>query len=188
MERLGISTDLTHPVYRPAEKKFEPLLNSSEAISRLKDLAIEHNISLMKIFNDEVEFGDLLEAARSEKQWKQIRAYINIFYEYSTYMTQRQKLMTMNFLYELLMHREGDIRRLAAELMGIIMVHYDEEYRKELPQGVDKIGSEITALELCNDYFNRIIFPEHKITENHKRWIGYTWKIIINSMLSRVSE
>ena len=107
MERLGVSTDPEDPVFRPAEMKYEPLLSSRESINRLKDLAIEHNISVMKIFNDEVAFGNLLEAARSEKQWKQVRAYINIFYEYSTYMTQKQKQMTMHFLYELLMHSEG---------------------------------------------------------------------------------
>ncbi len=174
MERLGVSTDPDNPVFKPAEKKFEPLLNSRESINRLKDLAIEHNISVMKIFNDGVEFGNLLEAARSEKQWKQVRAYINIFYEYSSYMTQKQKQMTMKFLYELLMHSEGDIRRLAAEVMGIFIANFDEEYRKELPNGVDRIGSELTALELCDEYFRKIIFPDHKITEVHRRWIGYT--------------
>jgi nicotinic acid mononucleotide adenylyltransferase len=188
MERLGVSTDPDDPVFRPAEKKYEPLLNSRESINRLKDLAIEHNISVMKIFNDEVEFGNLLEAARSEKQWKQVRAYINIFYEYSSYMTQKQKQMTMKFLYELLMHSEGDIRRLAAEVMGMFIANFDEEYRKELPNGVDMIGSERTAIELCDEYFRKIIFPDHKITEVHRRWIGYTLKIVINTLLDRVEE
>lgn len=188
MERLGVSTDPEDPVFRPAEKKYEPLLSSQESINRLKDLAIEHNISVMKIFNDEVAFGNLLEAARSEKQWKQVRAYINIFYEYSTYMTQKQKQMTMHFLYELLMHSEGDIRRLAAEVMGIFIANFDEEYRKEIPDGVDMIGSEMTALELCDEYLGKIIFPDHKITEVHRRWIGYTLKIVINTLLDRVNE
>lgn len=185
---LGVSVDLIKTEIIPVAKKFDPLLDSDEAIKRIKDLAIQHNISLMKIFNDEIEFGDLLEAARSEKQWKKIRSYINIFYEYSTYMTQKQKLMTMNYLYELLMHREGDIRRLAAELMGIIIINFDEEFRKEIPIGVKKRGEEYTGLHLCYEYFNKIIFPEHKIADNHKRWIGYTLKIIIKAMLSRAKE
>lgn len=188
MVGLGVSVDLKSKELQKVEKKFEPLMSSAEAIKRIKDLAIEHNMSLMKIFNDEVEFGDLLEAARSEKQWKQIRAYLNIFYEYSTYMTQKQKLMTMNYLYELLMHREGDIRRLAAELMGNIIVYYDEEFRKEIPNGVKLSGEEFSSLDLCDEYFNKIVFPEHKIAENHKRWIGYTLKIIVNAMLSRAKE
>src|SRR5665648_790013 len=188
MVGLGVSIDLTSKEIMPVEKKFDPLLNSNEAIKRIIDLAIKHNISLMKIFNDEIEFGDLLEAARSEKQWKKIRSYINIFYEYSNYMTQKQKLMTMNYLYELLMHREGDIRRLAAELMGIIIVNFDEEFRKEIPKGVKEMGDDYSSLDLCDEYFNKIIFPEHKIADNHKRWIGYTLKIIIKAMLSRAKE
>ncbi len=188
MVGLGVSVDLITTEIQPVEKKFDPLLGSAEAIKRIKDLAIQHNISLMKIFNDEIEFGDLLEAARSEKQWKKIRSYINIFYEYSNYMTQKQKLMTMNYLYELLMHREGDIRRLAAELMGIIIVNFDEEFRKEIPKGVKEMGKEYSSLDLCDEYFNKIIFPEHKVADNHKRWIGYTLKIIIKAMLSRSKE
>jgi len=188
MVGLGVSIDLTSKKIMPVEKKFDPLLNSNETIKRIKDLAIKHNIYLMKIFNDEIEFGDLLEAARSEKQWKKIRSYINIFYEYSNYMTQKQKLMTMNYLYELLMHREGDIRRLAAELMGILIVNFDEEFRKEIPKGVKEMGDDYSSLDLCDEYFNKIIFPEHKIADNHKRWIGYTLKIIIKAMLSRAKE
>jgi len=188
MVGIGVNVDLYSKEIIVPEKKFEPLMTSSEAIKRIKDLSIEHNISLMKLFNDEVEFGDLLEAARSEKQWKQIRGYLNIFYEYSTYMTQKQKMMTMNYLYELLMHREGDIRRLSAELMGSIIVHFDEEFRKELPEGASETGNEYSSLDLCDEYFNKIVFPGHKITENHQRWIGYTLKIVVNAMLSRVNQ
>ncbi len=43
-------------------------------------------------------------------------------------MTQKQKNNDIKFLYELLMHREGDIRRQAADLMGNIIVNYDEDY------------------------------------------------------------
>ena len=41
------------------------------------------------------------------KEIENIRAYMNIFAEYFTY-DPKTKVMTLNFLYELLMHREGD--------------------------------------------------------------------------------
>ncbi len=113
-----------------AEKKAAIPVSTPGGCQSLKHLAIKHNIIVMHKFNSEAAFSDLIEAARSEKNWKSIRAYINILQEYFTYMTQKQKLMTLNFLYELLMHREGDIRRRSADLIGNIIIHYDVEYRQ----------------------------------------------------------
>ena len=85
---------------------------------QFKNIAIDHNIRLMHKLSRELTFGDVLEAARSTRNWKDTRAYLNIFAEYFTYMNQRQKQMAMNFLYDLMFHREGDIRRQAADLLG----------------------------------------------------------------------
>ena len=100
----------------------------------------------MSIFRDESDFGNLIEAARSERQWKNVRTYIGIFEEYSTYMTEHQKLMTLKFLYELLSHREGDIRLQAAGLMGRIIANFNDTYTKELPEGVSLPAKAVTNL------------------------------------------
>lgn len=183
----GISTDLKHQPFQPEEKD-SSLLSPEETVDRLKYLAVEHNIYLMHEFNNEASFGNLIEAARSEKQWKNLRTYINILDEYSTYMTQKQKLMTLYFLYDLLTHREGDIRRQAAVLMGEIITNYDEEYRKELPEGVTRSHEGENSLSLWSQYLETIIFPDHKVTDQHKRWIGYTLKILLHAALESCSR
>ncbi|QHI71275.1 nicotinate-nicotinamide nucleotide adenylyltransferase [Aminipila terrae] len=185
IENMGTSVDLKSDAPLKIEQKGGSLLNTQQTISKLKFLAIEHNIRLMSNFNNETSFANLLEKARSEKQWKNIRAYLNIFSEYSTYMTQKQKLCTLHFLYELLMHREGDIRRLAAGIMAAIIVNYDEEFRKELPEGAHADLEEITALELWKQFIDKIVFPDYKITEQHKRWIGYSLKTLIATMMEK---
>lgn len=185
MLSLGINTDLTSDVVSPAGRKDAALMNPEEVIQELKFIAIRHNILLMHRFNSEVTFGNLLEAARSETNWKNVRAYINIFQEYDTYMTQKQKLITLQFLYELLMHREGDIRRQSAELLGNMIIHFDEEYRKELPEGVKLQYNEITSRELWKTYLDKIITPDHKVTDQHRRWLGYTMKIITSTIFDQ---
>jgi len=183
MEGLGVNTDLSTRELRQPERKDASLFNPHEAVRSLKHLAIKHNIMVMHKFNSESLFSDLIEAARSEKNWKSLRAYINIFQEYFTYMTQKQKLLTLGFLYELLMHREGDIRRQSAELIGNIIIRFDVEYRKELPEGVKREPDEITSLGLWEKYLGLIILPDHKVTEQHRRWLGYTLKIIVGFVL-----
>ncbi len=188
MISLGINTDLSTSTIQTPERGDAVLYHSEEAVRSLKHLAIQHNIHVMHKLNSQAAFGDIMEAARSEKNWKNIRAYINIFGEYFTYMTKKQKIVTINFLYELLMHREGDIRRQSADLIGNIIVHIDEEYRKELPEGVQREADEITSLGLWDYYLNIIISPDHKVTEQHRRWLGYTLKFVISSALERCKK
>ncbi len=187
MKSLGVHTDLTEDFVAPPPRKDVALMRSEEVIDTYKGLAIQHNISLMSKFNNETAFGNLLEAARSEKNWKNIRAYINIFEEYYTYMTQKQKYITLHFLYEQLMHREGDIRRQAGSLMGKIIAHYDEEYRKEIPEGALPEKQELTGIELWDRYLHDIIFPDYKVTEQHRRWVGYALRSVIISLFRNLS-
>ncbi len=188
MESLGVNTDFTTRKLQPVQHKDIALVDAQEAITNFKYMAIRHNIWMMEFLNTETAFGTLLEAARSEKDWKNTRAYIHIFEEYYTYMTQRQKIMTLNFLYELLMHREGDIRRQAAALMGKVIVRYDEIYRKELPADAILPVGQTTSLTLWQKYLNIIVVPDHKITERHKRWMGYALKNMVTVVLEHCSE
>lgn len=187
MQSLGVNTDFSADHLQPVARKDIALVDAQEAITSFKYLAIRHNIWMMEFLNTETSFGTLLEAARSEKDWKNTRAYIHIFEEYYTYMTQRQKSMTLSFLYELMMHREGDIRRQAAALMGRIIIHYDEIYRKELPEGVSLPVGQTTSLTLWQKYLNLIVVPDHKITDRHKRWLGYTLKILVDAVINECS-
>lgn len=160
------------------------LLMGNDVVEHIKYTAIEHNIWIMSIFNNESAFGSLIEAARSEKQWKSQRAYLNILSEYFTYMTKREKLLTINFLYELLSHREGDIRRQAGKLMGTIIARYDDVYRKELPECAKKDSFNTNeAIKIWDTYLNKIVFPDYKVTDQHRSWIGYTLKIVIQGLL-----
>lgn len=185
---MGIHTDLNSAARGKTIRKDAALLESEEVLLRMKHLAIQHNILVMHKLNSEASFGNLLEAARSEKNWKNMRAYINIFHEYFTYMTQKQKLKSMNLLYELLMHREGDIRRQSADLMGNIIVNFDEEYRKELPEGAERESDGLTSLELWKKYLQLVVNPDHKVTDQHRRWLWYTLKLIITSVLDRCKD
>ncbi len=184
LKNLGIQTDADSEQACCNEEagKDAALLFGTEVVQRLKYTAIDHNIRLMSVFNNESAFGSLIEAARSERQWKKQRTYLNILTEYCTYMTKNEKLMTVSFLYELLAHREGDIRRQAARLIGLIIAQYDDVYRKELPEWVET-DSESDAILLWKMYLNKIVFPDYRMTEQHKSWIGYTLKIVLAEII-----
>lgn len=188
MEHLGVSTNIDRTQMRRRRHKDASLLRSGEAVERLKYLAIEHNIKVMNSFNSEVSFGTILEDARSEKLWKNIRAYINTLQEYFTYMTQKQKQLAMSFLFDLLTHREGDIRRQAATLMGKIIASYDEGYRKELPEGVYDDFFNKDSAKIWKNHLESVLRPELQTTEQQRKWIGYTLMITLESLLKNARE
>ena len=181
---LGVTVNIDSQGPTKISKKHFSLMKNHEVIENLKYRAIEHNINLMDKLRSEASLSSIIEIARSENDWKKLRGYLNIFEEYSTYLTQKQKLITLNFLYELLIHKEEDIRKQSAELIGTLIAMYDEEYRKEIPKDEKIKNSEVTSYEILDKYIQLILYPDHKILDVHRRWIGYSLRIVISSLLS----
>ncbi len=194
MISLGVDVSLPEVPERepkqpvPAEKKDVTLLMGEQVVREVKNLSIEHNTRLMNKFYSQEEFAGFLETARSEKQWKNLRTYISIFGEYSTYMTEKQKLMTIRFLIELLVHRESDIRNQAGEVIGQIIARFNEEYKKELPEGVTPPPKEISNASLWRSVLEDILTPDYRLTEQHEKWIENSLKSVASSLISSCAE
>ena len=108
-----------------------------------------------------------------------------MFESYSLYLHIPQKVQTLAFLYELLMHREGDIRRQAAALLGEIIAGFHAGYAKERPADSRPDAGVPTDLDQWKLYLQRIIYPDHKLMPQHQRWIRYTLKFAVDSLLQR---
>lgn len=184
MKSLGVSPDLDGRPDGEAVWEDPSLLSGAEAVQRLKFLAISHNIEVMHRFSDEKSFGDLLEDARSERNWKNIRSYLNTLEEYSTYMTAVQKQMTIRFLREMLIFNAGDIRRQAAFLIGRIIACYDEKYRKELPRDAALREDRVSSQQLWLEHLQAATEPDLQRTERQQRWIGYSLKQTLRAALA----
>ena len=183
---LGVDVKLDGHPDKPKQLPDISLRNAEQTVESLVFMGIEHNIGVMHRMGAERQFGNLLEAARSEKNWKNVRAYLNIFKEYFTYTNDKQKEQTLAFLYELLMHREGDIRTQAARLLGNVIARFNAGYRKECPAGRRDTDSE-KVMELWNAYLEMIICPDHKLTVQQKRRIRYHLKNVLASLVEHAT-
>ena len=183
MRRLGVDVDLTGQKQQPEPHKDPALMDPEETLDSLILLSVEHNLRLMHMLSNEQKFGNIIEAARSTKSWQQLRAYLDVFEEYFTYLSARQKTQALAFLYELLMHREGDIRRQAGGLIGQIIARFHLVYRKEVPADARNDPAEEVPFTLWDQYLDMIIFPDHKITPQQRAHISYTLKLMVESML-----
>jgi len=180
---IGADIDLTDRSQPAGEVRDPVLLTSDEAVDRLTNLSMEHHLALMYQLSSERKFGNIIEAAHASRDWKQLRVYLNIIDEYCTYLSVRQKMQALSFLYELLTHREGDIRRQAAQLIGKIIARFHLVYRKSLPQDVPSDPAEEVPYELWDEYLEKIIRPDHKTTAQQRSQIGFTLHIVIDALL-----
>jgi nicotinic acid mononucleotide adenylyltransferase len=185
---LGVTPEPDKIILKQSTPKQYALLQGKEIIENIKYTAINHNINLMYQLRDEYSLEKILEAARSEKDWRNLREYIRIFEEYSTYLTQKQKSQTISFLYDNLVHTEDDIRRHSAELMGTLIAIFDEEYRKEIPERETPNLSSVSSSGLFKDYLEMLIMPSQKHIPSHKFNIRYSLSILVNSLFLKCSE
>lgn len=186
MRSLGVDAELNG---MPPEPEIMPdivLQTGKQVVRSFVFLGIEHNIDVMHRLGTERQFGNILESARSEKDWKNVRAYLNMFNEYSIHLNHNQKQQTLNFLYELLLNREGDIRRQAGALIGKMFADFNAGYRKELPANMPD-PDERTALSLWEEYLELIICPDYRLTFQQKRRIQNSLKFVLTSVLERSS-
>ena len=163
------------------------LMNGDKIIRNFKYHSIKHNLNLMYKFRDEASLSSILEIARSQDDWKNLRMYLEVIDEYSTYLTQKQKLITLKFLYDELVHPEDDIRRQSAEIMGSMIATFDEEYRKIVPQDVIIEPPKINSSKIFAKYLDLFINPDYKIIPAHREWIGYNLSTMISSLFMHCS-
>ena len=184
MVSCGVDVTMSGGDAPPLPEKHTALMTDDEALRALTLRCVGHNMELMHRLTDQRSFARLLEEARGETDWRRLRAYLAVMESYSLYLHIPQKVQTLTFLYELLMHREGDIRRQAAALLGEIIAGFHAGYAKERPADIRPDPRAITDVDQWRLYLNKILYPDHKLMPQHRRWIGYTLKFAVGSLLS----
>ena len=191
LQSLGVPTDIALDELGQADGRDASLLPAKDALQRLRGMALSGSMRLMRTITTDHSFELLLEQAKGEKNLQRIRTYLMLLQEYSTYMTKANKKKTLRLLYELLMHPDGDVRRIAGQIMGQILANSGPKYRKERPMGA-KRGVMIPAmmalldesLELWESYVEACLHPDRKIAPKHALRISNSLKTLCESLFS----
>ena len=185
---FGVDTTLESPGIPPVLRRNAALASPDEVVYYLRYTAVDHNIRLMHRLGREHLFLATLEAARSEKDAGRLRAYVSIFEEYFTYWSAGQKEQTLDFLYELLLSADGDIRRHAAALIGRMLAGFLSGYKKELPAGAAPDPLEERPFQLWAEYLEKLIHPDRRLTPRQTSMIRYQAKTAVDALLGECSD
>jgi len=184
---MGINVDVNVKAFDVVQKRkkiYYSLLHGEEVVQNIKYLAIEHNIHLMHELRNESSLNSLLELARNEKSASNLREYLQIFREYSTYLTQKQKIAALTFLYEVLSHPQAEIRRRCAKLIGILIASFDEDYRKEIPSNVKLKQPNTTSIDLLKKYLKCFLKPDYKMAPIRQSRVISSTESMVSSLFS----
>lgn len=188
MISLGCSVDLVSGSGEPEAENYASLMSPEEIIRRFKKLAIRSNLAIMSTTLREEQFISLLENIRSERDWRHVRAYLTAIEEYSAYLPQNQKSVILEFLFDMLSHKDGDIRRQAARIAGILIAGYEINFTKEIPMGykAPKVGGSLE--EVFQSFLERLLYPEVHEAQRERRFAGFAMKTVLHSLLKRVDK
>lgn len=185
---FGVDTTLKTTGGPPLPRRNAALLGPDDVVVTLRRTAVDHNIRLMHRLGHEQLFAGILESARSEKDSARLRAYVSIFGEYFTYWNAAQKEQTLDFLYELLMVLDGDLRRQAAALIGRILAGFRSGYKKELPTGTAPSPEEDRPFVLWAEYLDKLIYPDRRLTARQTSMIRYQAKTVVDALLESCTD
>ena len=191
LRSLGVPLELQENELHSADARDYSLLSAEEALQALRHMALRGSMKLMRTISTAQSFELLLEQAKGEKNLQRIRTYLQLFEEYSTYMTVSNKKKTLRLLYELLMHTDGDVRRIAGQIMGRILANSGLKNRKERPLGArrDVMIPTVAAMldesvELWEYYMDQCLHPDHKISYRHAQRISNSLKTVCGALFA----
>ena len=195
LESRGVPTDLQGNGLRQTHAANPALLFPEQALQALRNMTLSHSIRLMRMVSREESFTQLLEQTKREKSLPSIRTYLHLLEEYNTYLTVENKRKTLVLLYELLMHPEGDVRRKAGQIIGLILANSGPKYRKERPSAsLDGVSppAMMALLEeevsLWRQYIEQCLHPDHKLSMKHAQRISNSLKTICGSLFAHCDE
>ncbi len=183
---LGCSVDLVSPAGEALPQSHAALMDAEEIVCRFKTLAIRTNLQIMSTTTREEQFISLLETIRSERDWRHVRAYLTAIEEYSAYLPQDQKSVILEFLFDMLSHRDGDIRRQAASIAGILIAGYEIRFTKEIPSGYHAPKAGRSLDEVFRNFLDKLLYPEAHAPERERRYAGFAMKTVLHTLLERL--
>ena len=191
----GVPSELSDNTLLPVKTRDAALMSARETLGGLRSATLRGSVELMETVSVAPSFARLLEQAKTEKTHQQIRTYLSLFREYSTYMVNANKKKLLLLLYELLVHPDGDVRREAGEIMGEILAGSGPKYRKERPGGAHQKTMTPTmmalldeSVELWKHYLLLCLHPDRKYSPKHAFRIRNSLKIVCQKLFENCEE
>lgn len=190
IESLGVKTDWQNA---SSPETFHwlstdmALLDGEKIYKRLRTTAVAHNIAAMHIFRNENSLLAFLNHAKNLEDAHAMRRHVHLLAQFSMYLTDAQKFRILDFLYDLFLHAEEDLRKQASETFGQIIAHFDAPYGKYLPPSAPEDIFKCSKSNVLKPYCMAYMQMEDRTDAKVKR-IGQALVTVFKHVISSAKQ
>lgn len=185
---LGCSTDLETGLQAMYEEPYAVFLQPEEITDAMIRRAVAANLAVMHDIGRGERFLSLMEQIRSEQNGYHLRTLLTLLEEYSAYLPLRQKEIICDVLFEMLSHRDADIRARAAEVLGRLIGDCEIHFAKELPEDCPDMTAGRSVEEGFREFLFRIMHPDEKVSVLQRRHSGFAMKTVLTTLMASAPE
>lgn len=172
----------------PTIEHFSALQQGMDVVDHLKHMAIEKSVALMHRLRHVNSLNEIIQEAKNEKDIQMFRRYLFIFEEYSTYLTPEQKMITIDFLLDYIIHSEEDVRKESSYLIGKLIGDYDENYTKELPERAKISYTVETKFNKINALIHQFIYHDIRMTPVKRMRQVSSYYYVLEALYERADD
>lgn len=190
LEGMGVQTSWFHENEKEIDHWFtaDPaLLSEAQVHQRLRTTAVAHNVAAMHTFRNEESLKEFLNQAKNLGDSHTLRRHVHLLAQFSRYLTDGQKFTILDFLFELFLHAEEDLRKQAAETFGQIIAHFDAPYGKYLPPSAPGDAFRCSKSDVLRPYCAALTTMEDR-TDVKARRIGLALVTVFKQVLATAKQ
>ncbi len=180
----GIETSFDKASKTESDLTDPALLRGKAIVKRYKNLSISHSLALMYELRNQKSLLNYLNDIKNTSDILPMRRKMQILEQFSKYLTPEQKILVLDFLFELLILNEEGLRRQVAEIMGQIIISFDDPYSKYLPPSVESDIYKLSKSKILRQFVNRFLNPEVSRSRQKNRWIGIALSDLFRTVLT----
>ncbi len=183
LQGQGIATSFDKVTKTERDLTDPALLRGSALVKRYKNLSISHSLALMYELRNETSLLNYLDDIKNTTDIMPMRRKMSVLAQFSKYLTPEQKIIALDFLFDMLMLHEEGLRRQVAEIMGQIIISFDDPYSKYLPPSVESDIYKLSKSKILRRFINRFLNPERSRSRQKNRWIGIALSDLFRTVL-----
>ncbi len=183
LQGQGVKTSFDIETTTARDSTDPALLRGAGIVERYKNLSISNSLALMYELRNETSLANYLDDIKNTSDILPMRRKMSILAQFSKYLIPEQKIIVLDFLFDMLMLYEEGLRRQVAEIIGQIIISFDDPYSKYLPPSVEADIYKLSKSKILRQFVNRFLNPERSRSRQKNRWIGTALSDLFRTVL-----
>lgn len=164
------------------------LADFSDLLAEYKSEGIDESIYTMHELRSPASIRQLLENSFDQPTVTLSLVVLRLLKDYHLYLTVSQKDIILDHLYRLVLHADELIRQQSAELIGLVLRHYDIVYRKERPSSAPPNPVQRQKMRRIEQMERFYRHRYRALTKEKRHWLDESYQLAMANLYDDTPE